>query len=586
MQSAPNRRGHVAQIAAVMFAIVAFSSAAQADIFQWEYINPADPSQGKRQSTTLAPDGAGVDAAPGANLARRNLIMAYLSFCDLIMADLNGADLTNADFLGTTLTDVDFAGAEVRGANFLGATAVGFTAAQLYSTASYRARDLTDIRLIYNNFAGANFIGQNLTKADFSYATLSGTDFREANLTNVSFGVATLTDADFTGAEIRGAIFGIDPQVGGTGITLAQLYSTASYQAHDLSGVNVVYNNLGGGNFAGQNLSSATFQFATLSGADFREANLTTASFLGATLTGADFTDANLTNAYLVATVTDADFTGAEVRGAVFSKITLAQLYSTASYQAHNLGGIRFASNDFSGGNFARQDLKSADFGAATLNGTNFREANIANANFVSCIFGCQYASLTDADVTAADARGASGFNPFSSNVTMANLIWSNGSIDGLDLDAGRQLVVRDHDGNRKDFYGNPTTPVPIPITVYQHLAMGPRGTLRMVFEADAWDSTISFAPDIPVMLGGTLELMFADDVNLSNQVGRTFDLFDWTGVTPTGAFGVASPYTWDLSHLYTTGEITLSAIPEPASLALAAAGVVGVTLYHRRKRP
>ena len=93
---------------------------------------------------------------------------------------------------------------------------------------------------------------------------------------------------------------------------------------------------------------------------------------------------------------------------------------------------------------------------------------------------------------------------------------------------------------------------------------MGAGGTLRMVFEADAWDSTISFAPGIPVTLGGTLELSFAADVNPATQVGRTFDLFDWTGVNPTGAFNVSSPYAWDLSNLYTTGQVTLTAIPEP----------------------
>ena len=38
--------------------------AARANIFQWEYINPADPSQGKRQSTTLAPGGAGPSKGP------------------------------------------------------------------------------------------------------------------------------------------------------------------------------------------------------------------------------------------------------------------------------------------------------------------------------------------------------------------------------------------------------------------------------------------------------------------------------------------------------------------------------------------
>ena len=109
----------------------------------------------------------------------------------------------------------------------------------------------------------------------------------------------------------------------------------------------------------------------------------------------------------------------------------------------------------------------------------------------------------------------------------------------------------------------------PIPITVDQHFMMGPGGTLRMVFEADAWDSTIYFASGILVALGGTLALTFADDVNPASQVGRTFDLFDWTGVTPIGAFTVSSPYAWDLSNLYATGEVTLSAVPEPASLDL-----------------
>ena len=99
-----------------------------------------------------------------------------------------------------------------------------------------------------------------------------------------------------------------------------------------------------------------------------------------------------------------------------------------------------------------------------------------------------------------------------------------------------------------------------------------------MVFEADAWDSTISFAPGIPVTLGGTLELTFADDVNLASQVGRTFDLFDWTGVNPTGAFAVSSPYVWDLSNLYTTGEVTLTAIPEPSSSVVAQPGFGGVS--------
>jgi hypothetical protein len=110
---------------------------------------------------------------------------------------------------------------------------------------------------------------------------------------------------------------------------------------------------------------------------------------------------------------------------------------------------------------------------------------------------------------------------------------------------------------------------------------MGPGGTLRMVFEADAWDSTISFAPGIPVMLGGTLELTFADNVNLASQLGRTFDLFNWTGVIPTGAFAISSPYAWDLSNLYTTGQVTLTAIPEPATIVLLALAA-GICIQRR----
>jgi hypothetical protein len=56
-------------IAAATMAVV---TAAHADIFQWEYVNPSDPSQGKQQSTTLAAGGAGVDAVPGANILQQS----------------------------------------------------------------------------------------------------------------------------------------------------------------------------------------------------------------------------------------------------------------------------------------------------------------------------------------------------------------------------------------------------------------------------------------------------------------------------------------------------------------------------------
>jgi hypothetical protein len=140
-----------------------------------------------------------------------------------------------------------------------------------------------------------------------------------------------------------------------------------------------------------------------------------------------------------------------------------------------------------------------------------------------------------------------------------SNLIRYNGHIASLNLTAGASLVVRDYDGNPTTY---PTPTGPLPIVVDQHLTMGAAGTLRLVFDADPWDSTIAFAPGIPVALGGTLELAFAPCVDVATQSGRTIDLFDWTGVTPTGAFTISSPYSWNLSNLYTTGEVTLTAAP------------------------
>jgi uncharacterized protein YjbI with pentapeptide repeats len=347
-----------------------------------------------------------------------------------------------------------------------------------------------------------------LTGVAISANDLTGWNFANQNLTNSDFSGAILSEAQFANAEVRGARFyktwGSEV---GTGITLSQIYSTASYLADDLTGIGLSHHDLNGANFAGQNLSDA--------------------AFVGSNLSDSDFHDAKLTNAY---------------------------------------------------------------FGGATLTGSNFRAANLANANFFGLIAGTPAinppvstnfpAMLIEANLTAADARGALGLDV--SNATTTNLIRPDGHISSLNLSAGSLLVVRDHDGNPKNEYGSPISPVPIPITVDEHLAMSSGGTLRTVFEADAWDSTISFAPDIPVTLGGTLELTFASDVNPASQIGRTFDLFDWSGVNPTGEFAVTSSYAWDLSNLYTTGEVTLTAIPEPGALLLLSFALTGIVATFR----
>ena len=472
----------------------------------------------------------------GVNLAGKNLTNASLG-CTLTNANFSGANLTNAYL--PSIPGANVTGAEVRGAHFPGSSILnGITLPQLYSTASYQAHDLTAIHLVFNNHAGANLAGQNLTNADFFYATLTNANFSQANLTNASFSSANLTGANFSGAEVRGAGFG-NPY--GTGITMAQLYSTASYQAHDLTGIGLGYIDLTGGNLAGQNLTGADFYGATLANANLSQANLTNATFDSGNLTGANLT-------------------GAVVRGTIFgfSGITAAQLYSTASYQAHDLTGIRLWGS-FVGINLAGQNLTSSYFLSANLTNANFSHANLTNADFAGYSYPIydEYgeiigtgvtpgADLTNANLTGADARGATFEYATLSGANTSNLIQTGGLIYGLDLSAGASLVVRDYDGD-------------VPVVVGQHLAMNAAGTLQLVFDADHWDSTISFAAGIPVALGGTLELLFAPDVNLAGQFGRTIDLFDWTGVSPSGAFTVSSPYTWNLSKLYTSGEVTLT---------------------------
>jgi uncharacterized protein YjbI with pentapeptide repeats/formylglycine-generating enzyme required for sulfatase activity len=428
MRSVANYRLRcILQLAAALLPLVGLAAPAHADIFQWEYINPADPSQGKRQSTTLAPDGAGVDAVHGANLAGRNLTMAYM-------------------------------------------------------------------------------IGADLTGANGSFTNLSNADLSEANLTNGYLVGANVTGASFRQANLGNAVF---------------------------SGNVCAFDN-------------CQFNFANLTDADFREAHLTDTSFQGTTLTGVDFTDAQIRGADF------SKFFELGMPGIIGTGIALDQLYSTASYQAKNLDGIRLLQNNLAGANLAGQ--------------------NLTNSAFL-------FATLTEAVLTAADTRGA--FLNLPASAITTNLIQSDGHIGGLDLEAGELLVVRDYDDRSND---NGNHFPPIPITVDQHLSMGPGGTLRMVFEEDAWDSTISFAPGIPVMLGGTLELTFAAHVSPATQLGRTFKLFDWTGVTPAGAFAVSGPYRWNLSNLYTTGEVTLTAIPEPSAFALGTFALALVLLVVRRK--
>lgn len=152
--------------------LLGFSINVQADIYTWEYVDPSDPSQGKRQSMTLAPDGAGV--MPGLALDA--------SMLDLSMAYLIGSDLTEANFYQALVLDADFTAAVIRGASFSAISDSSFTAQQLYSTASYQDGDLRGVVLAENDLSGWDLSQKNLEGSGFAGATMTGIALSGANL--------------------------------------------------------------------------------------------------------------------------------------------------------------------------------------------------------------------------------------------------------------------------------------------------------------------------------------------------------------------------------------------------------------------
>ena len=149
--------------------------------------------------------------------------------------------------------------------------------------------------------------------------------------------------------------------------------------------------------------------------------------------------------------------------------------------------------------------------------------------------------------------RGASGMDLARAITVVA--VSLKGTILGLDLTDDQTLVVRDYDADCNRAFRT------APIHIKDGIALDASSRLRMVFDDDLWGSTISFEPGMAVALDGSLELTFAAGVAPADLVGTTFELFDWDGVTLTGAFEIVTEAeaSWDTSSLYTTGEVTLA---------------------------
>ncbi len=219
--------------------------------------------------------------ADNENYQGQNLENGHFHGRSLENANFKNCNLQNADFSNTYLKNAVFENADIRGASFFLCSydkphanfyhPDNFRAEQIYSTASYRQKDLTGVDFSDNILSGWNFSGQNLTDASFGYASLgaiSSSDFESAGIYYPG-----LQKVDFTDAIVNGANFDSVTRVI-FGFTSDQLYSTASYKNKNLSRIRLSDNNLGGWNFSGQNLQNASFYGSDISGANFAKADL------------------------------------------------------------------------------------------------------------------------------------------------------------------------------------------------------------------------------------------------------------------------------------------------------------------------
>ena len=498
-----------------------------------------------------------------ANLAGKDLTGSRFYGSQLVNVNFNDSDLTGADLGSTTLTEATFAGAIIRQADL---SHSGLTAEQIYSTASHQAGDLAQIVLRGNDLSDWDLSGQDLTGADFG-------DHSQTTL----FHGANLEDAKIDGADLT--------HTTANGFSATQLYSTASYRAGNLTHTDFSWNDdFVGWDFSGQNLSESRFLGSVLRDSSFRSADLRGVRFTSAVLTDADFTDANVAGV-------DLDASG----------ITAQQLYSTATFRSGNLSGLNLGRNDLQGWNFSRKvladarfynsnlseadlsdaNLMHASFGSAQLHGTSFSGANLVGVYFVGS------EDSIETDLTGADARSAillncwslpvavppSGCRNWLVNAVKRNFIDPDGHVEGLNI--AEQETMRLWDFDPMLPRRNSDAPVgDIPLVVEDEMTIDADGTLRAVFEDDHWGSTITFEPGVIVELAGTLELLIdpGEETTIESLIGTTYQLFDWTGVSPVGEFDTFNfqPDTaWDTSGLYTTGEVTLRGVPEPSGLLL-----------------
>lgn len=198
----------------------------------------------------------------GWDLASKNLESAVLAG-EFANASLRGANLNKAQLSGG-YENVDFSDASIAGASINYST---ISAEQLYSTASYKSRDLVGLKLasvfpfVQFNANGWDFSGQNLTRSELGFVSGVASDFTNAQMGGTVADTANLTRASLTNSQLANASF-----------------FKATLVEADLSGASLLGTDLRG---------------ASLAGAVFRGANLQNASLFLTTGLDSDSFDAN-----------------------------------------------------------------------------------------------------------------------------------------------------------------------------------------------------------------------------------------------------------------------------------------------------
>lgn len=268
----------------------------------------------------------------GQNMANSSFAGGYVD-----NSNFSNADLTSVSFGSCSVSGANFSEAVIKGATLY--TTYGFTKEQMYSTKSYKTKELQGVTLV-GDLTQWDFSGQNLTNAQIGFR-LQGANLSDATIKGITFG---------GGSDM--------------GLTKEMIYSTKSYAERDLVGLSIICNNLNrldltGVDLSNQNLTSSNFEYCNFQNANFHNAELTNSTFDSTIGTNADFSGASLKNAKL---------------------------------EKQQFSGSKFIRADLSYANLKGTDLKRADLTGASLAYSQFNLSSsvLEEANFsFSDLRGC-----------------------------------------------------------------------------------------------------------------------------------------------------------------------------------------------------